>query len=69
MDCTIWSLTERNTIYREKYCFYSGIKTKDVKTAMYKLREPGDMEFWIPYNHLREIKVMVANGVKFDDGD
>lgn len=69
VDCTIWSLTERNTIYREKYYFYSGIKTKDVKAAMYKLREPGDMEFRIPYNHLREIKVMVANGVKFDDGD
>lgn len=69
VDCTIWSLTERNTIYREKYCFYSGIKTKDVKAAMYKLRELGGMEFRIPYNHLREIKVMVANGVKFDDGD
>lgn len=69
VDCTIWSLTERNVIYREKYYFYSGIKTKDVKAAIYKLCEPGDMEFRTPYNHLREIKVMVGNGVKFDDGD
>lgn len=52
-----------------KYYFYSGIKTKDVKAAIYKLCEPGDMEFRTPYNHLREIKVMVGNGVKFDDGD
>ena len=69
VDCTIWSLTEMNVIYREKYYFYSGIKTKDVKAALYKLCEPGDMEFRTPYNHLREIKVMVGNGVKFDDGD
>lgn len=69
VDCTIWSLTERNTIYREKYYFYSGIKTKDVKAAMYKLREPGDMEFRTPYNHLREINVMVGNGVKFDESN
>lgn len=69
VDCTIWSLTERNVIYREKYYFYSGIKTKDVKAAIYKRREPGDMEFRTPYNHLREINVMVGNGVKFDDGD